>query len=259
MISVHMVTGNKGNVGKTTLSQAIMEYYRQRKRGLIVMDGDKDTETLSKIHRDAMLIFLSEDPAMASQADIILTLARQENTKKEAERSHILIDLPAGGEKLINSWIADCGVNESIRELIGATFFKWWVCDSDPHSISLFEESLAENPSIHHIFLKNMGRSSVNAWDLFNKKKKIHSMEKRGELRIVEIPRLDLATLQALRANNVPFSNVVDDTEFQNVDVAMSLRLRSWLTRVHSALEEIIVWKDSEPQKKVKEPAVSSS
>lgn len=236
-IRVNYVTGNKGNVGKTAFANALIEFYRQNNVGLIKIDADSDSQTLSKMYKDAMLLVLSDDPRLSSQTDIIFRLAYAES-QKESGRQDLLVDLPAGGEKDINRWMKECGLAEDAATY-GISFVKWWVCDSDPYSIELFETSLKENPDVKHIFLKNMGRSSANNWKTFDKKKTLHSLIKKQSALVLEIPLVDAETLNSLREQSISFEQA-RSKDFLQVDPTQHLRIKGWLMRMERMLGDTI-------------------
>ena len=236
-IRVNYITGNKGNVGKTAFACALIEFYRQNDAGLIKIDADSDSQTLSKIYKDAMCLVLSDDPKLASQADIIFRLAYAES-QKESERRDLLVDLPAGGEKDINRWMTECGLSED-AEAYGISFVKWWVCDSDPYSIELFEASLKEHPDVKHIFLKNMGRSADHNWKTFSKKKSLQSLMKKQSALVLEIPSIDSETLNSLRDKSVSFEQA-RSVDFLKVEPTHHLRIKGWLMRTGRMLEDAI-------------------
>jgi hypothetical protein len=244
MVKVHLITGNKGNVGKSAWSAAMIEYYRYYGKGLIVIDSDSDSQTLSHTYKSSVLLSFSDDPSLASQPDMIFQLAFEES-QKDGNQSDVLVDLPAGGEKLVNRWLEECGIGHFASDA-GITFFKWWVCDSDPHSIELFEESIRSQPTIKHVFLKNLGRSNEQDWLSFDKKKSIQSLIKKGEVIVSEIPRIDSAILKTLRENRIQLNQVADDKNYELTNVTTRLRVNSWLLRIRANLEKIIVLQKSE-------------
>lgn len=254
MVRVHLVTGNKGNVGKSAFSSAVIEYYRHHEKGLIVMDCDKDSQTLSKCYQGSMVLSLSDNPALASQPDMILQVAFKES-QKEGERSDVLVDLPAGGEKQLNHWLNDCGVEEFSLDA-GVTFYKWWVCDSDPHSMELFQESFAAYPKIKHVFVKNMGRSYEHDWQVSPHMKAIDDLLSKDKIRTMEIPRLLAGILKALREEGLELNDVVEDIKYELFDVTTRLRVNSWLSHIHNSLGKMIKFKSKEASTELDETVV---
>lgn len=241
-IRVHYITGNKGNVGKTGFANAMIEFYRKNGCGLIKIDADSDSQTLSKMYKDSLLLALSDNPSLASQSDMIFRLAYEES-QKETSRSDVLVDLPAGGEKPINRWMRECGLNED-AETYGLTFYKWWVCDSDPNSIDLFESSLKEKSDVNHIFLKNMGRSEARNWVSFNKKKSLQSLIKKKSVPVLEIPSMDSETLNYLREKSITLEEA-NKSDFLKVDPAKFVRVQSWLRHTGRLIENVVTFDEA--------------
>ncbi|PZO58018.1 MAG: hypothetical protein DCF15_06035 [Phormidesmis priestleyi] len=246
MVRVHFITGNKGNIGKSVWASGVVEYYRHHQKPLIVIDSDNDSRTLKSTYHDSKILVLSDDPIMAGQPDLIMTIAYEENQKTVGEPADILVDLPAGGEKAINQWIEECGLDVP-TDSFEVDLIKWWVCDSDPSSIKLFEDSVKKYSSIKHIFLKNMGRSREYQWDAFNESKSIKSLCKKNSVSVVEIPVLTPTAINKLREEGIEMNQAVEDTKLEKVDIGTRLRVMSWLSRTQHLIEnEILLGSEKE-------------
>ena len=229
-IQVHFITGNKGNVGKTVFTDALIEFYRNQGSELIKIDADVDSRALSRLHSDATLIFLSDNPEFDSEPDAIFQLAEAESRRK-SKRRDVVVDLPPGGERHINRWLTECGLNKSAATY-GIDFVKWWVCDSDLYSIELFERSLEAYPDVKHVFLKNMGRSSERSWYTFENDKSLQTLIKQRSVPVLEIPRIDEYLLKSLQEKNISFEQARD-----SVGMTHRMRMSGWLSRVEQTIK----------------------
>lgn len=241
MIRIHFVTGNKGNVGKSLWASGLIEYYRSHGKRLIFIDGDKDSKTLRSTYKESLIIMLSDDPIMADQPDMILDLAENQlKPENKEDVADILIDLPAGGEKSINNWIKDCGLDKSadMADILPVTLFKWWVCDSDIDSISLFEKSVAAYPDIKHIFLKNMGCSRQIQWVSAAENTNLTSLKDEKKIRIIEIPVLASDTINFLRAKKLEMGPARFD---ESVPLTKQLRVKAWLAKTGQAIDRQVL------------------
>lgn len=241
MVKIHLVTGNKGNIGKSVWASGIIECYRHHQKPLVTIDGDRDSKTLRSTYSGCIILMLSDDPIMAGQPDIIMQLACEESKKEAGKAADILIDLPAGGEKSINEWIEECGLDDNSVDGFDATFIKWWVCDSDPDSIKLFENSVKKYPAIKHVFLKNMGRSRDFQWEAFDNSKALKSLCKKHSIPVVKIPVLTPKVINLLREEGISMNQAVEDLEHKKVDISTRLRVRSWLVRTRPLIESEIL------------------
>ncbi|KPQ32550.1 MAG: hypothetical protein HLUCCA11_21255 [Phormidesmis priestleyi Ana] len=228
MTTLHIVTGDKGNVGKSAWCMAMIEYYRHHERSLELVDADRDSQTLSKVYESAFPIMLSDDIAYAPLADSIYEIAYAE-AKKRSQGGDVLVDLPAGGEKFINNWIDDCGITERAEE-DKITIVKWWVSDSDSRSIQLFEKDVERYPTIQYVFLKNMGRSSPPQWSSFDGNEVIKALVKQGRISIFELPGIPSAILDELRVANAKLSDVLKDEKYKQFGLSKGMRVRGWVT-----------------------------
>lgn len=238
MTNIHVITGDKGNVGKSAWCTALIEYYRYYEKPLELIDADSDSQTLSKTYKKAFPVMLSDDPAYSTLADSIYEIAYGEVQKNE-KGGDVLIDLPAGGEKFINRWMAECGIIRR-AETDGITILKWWVSDSDADSIQLFEEDIEAYPSIKHVFLKNMGKSKPLQWASFNKKKKLQSIIKDNQIPILEIPLIDPNIIDSLRASKTPLADVLADEKYEKYGLGVNMRVKGWIERSRELLNPVV-------------------
>lgn len=235
MTRLHLVTGNKGNVGKSAWCTAMIECYRYHDRPLKLVDADGDSQTLSKVYESAFPLMFSDDIQYASLADSIYEIAYKEAQKK-TKGGDVLVDLPAGGEKFINKWIADCGLIER-AEADKITIVKWWISDSDSNSIRLFEKDVERYPSIQYVFLKNMGRSSPPQWTGFNESETIKALEKKKRISIFEVPGIPSAILDKLRVSGAKLIDVINDEKYEKYDLSTVMRVRSWVTSTRRLID----------------------
>lgn len=235
---LHIVTGDKGNVGKSAWCAAMIEYYRQHANPLQLVDADGDSQSLSAVYPSAFPLMLSDDIAYAHLADSIYEIAYGEAHKK-AKAGDVLVDLPAGGEKFINKWIDECAITERAEE-DNISLFKWWVCDSDARSIEMFEASVEKYPSIKHILLKNMGRSAPPQWVSFNANENIEALSDAEQIKILEIPGIPPAVLSELRESKVKLVDVMEDADYKRFGLSKGMRVRGWVRNTSSLLSSVI-------------------
>lgn len=253
MTRLHIVTGDKGNVGKSAWSMAMVEYYRHYKRSLALFDADGDSQTLSKVYEAAFPIMLSDDIAYAPLADSIYEVARGE-IKKKSKGGDVLVDLPAGGERFINTWIDDCGLTELAKE-DGITIVKWWVSDADSKSIELFAKDVERYPTIQYVFLKNMGRSAPPRWKNFNQHKTIQALVDQKRISIFELPGIPSTILDEIRVANARLEEVINDSQFERFGLSKVMRVRSWIKNTRQLIDEAMPIQKRTVRKKKKKVA----
>lgn len=241
-VQIHIVTGNKGNVGKTAWSEAMVAYYEKQKKKLALIDGDKDVPALSKTCTARQITF-SDDPGLSTQPDAIVKLAYAESKKKNG--SDILVDLPAGGDALLNDWMDQSGISR-LASTYGFALTKWWVSDSDADSIKLFKASAEKYPAIRHVFLKNMGKSRKEQWKDFDSDEELKTLIERSGA-VLNIPRVEPMIIDWLRANGISLTAVVKDKRFEIADIASNFRVDTWVRETEDLISFIMspVTKDS--------------
>lgn len=249
-IRIHIITGDKGNVGKSTWAAFIVEYYNKCSQNLTVVDADHNNQSLKRIYDNALILGLSDDPQMSTQPDIIFNLAYSEE-KKGDKGSDILVDLPASGEMYINRWIEECGLMAISKE-VGIQFYKWWVSDADSHSLRLFDQSLKAYPEIKHVFLKNMGRSRPHHWKSFENDSTLQELIKKEKVEILEIPAIDSTVLKILEKESLTLNQVTNDKEHKlpGVGITTWTRVIGFMIRCEKEVQRVLEF--TEPQKNSK-------
>ena len=259
MTRIHIVTGDKGNVGKSAWSMAMIECYRHYERPLATFDTDHDSQTLSNVYESAFPITLSDDIEYAPLLDSIYETARDE-VKKKSKGGDVLVDLPAGGERFINTWINDCGLTE-LAEADGITIVKWWVSDADSKAIELFVKDVECYPTIQYVFLKNMGRSVPPRWTKFDEHETIQALAEQKRISIFEVPKIPSTILDELRVVNAKLVDVVNDNKFETYGLSKVMRVRSWVTNTRQLIDEAMPIKKRTVRKKkkaTKQPVVET-
>ena len=251
MTRIHIVTGDKGNVGKSAWCAAMIEYYRYYKFPLALIDADSDSQTLSQAYDESFPLMLSDNEAYSTFVDSIYEIAYKEVQKKK-KGGDVLVDLPAGGEKFINKWIDECAILDQAEEH-GITVLKWWVSDSDATSIQLFEKDVAKYPDISYVFLKNMGKSVAPKWISFDKNENIKSLSDSGRIRIIEIPGIASTYLDEVRDAKAKLSDVLADTKFKKFELGKNMRIKAWVGKTRRVIDPII------PLSKVKATAAANN
>lgn len=258
MTKIHIVTGDKGNVGKSAWSMAMIEYYRHYERPLALFDADHDSQTLSNVYESAFPITLSDDIEYAPLLDSVYETARDES-KKKSEGGDVLVDLPAGGEKFINTWINDCGLTE-LAEEDGIMIVKWWVSDADSKSIELFVKDVERYPTIQYVFLKNMGRSVPPRWTKFNEHETIQALVEQKRISIFELPAIPSTILDELRVVNAKLVDVANDKKFKTYSLSKVMRVKTWIMYTRQLIDEAMPIKKRTVRKKkaAKQPVVET-
>lgn len=248
MTRLHIVTGDKGNVGKSAWSMAMIECYRHYGRALELVDADRDSQTLSKVYESAFPIMLSDDIAYAPLVDSIYEIAYGE-AKKKSKSGDVLVDLPAGGEKFINKWIDDCAIIERAEE-DEIEIVKWWVSDSDSSSIELFKKNVERYPTIQYVFLKNMGRSASPQWTNFDEDEVIKALIKQKRINVCELPGIPSVVLDQLRVANAKLVDVLNDKTYKVYGLSNGMRVRGWLTNTRRLIDTAMPIKKKRGRKK---------
>ena len=251
MIKIHIVTGNKGNVGKSVWASGIIEYYHLHGEKLTSIDGDKDSKTLRNTYKESLIIALSDDPVMSAQPDMIMDIA--EKSLESEGSGDVLIDLPAGGEKTMNAWMESCGLHKSseMADILPVTIFKWWVSDADLESVGLFEKSVDAYPDIKHIFVKNMGRSREVQWVQIYPDTSLESLKDNDKIKVVEMDVLAPETIRLTRSLGIEMKAA---SSHEKVPLSKRLRVRSWLKMTAAKLDcEVLLSKE-----KAQEPVLDS-
>ena len=242
--AIHIVTGGKGNVGKSAFSTAIACISSASGNKSVLIDADIYQQTLSSLHKDSIKIVLSEDPELDSQPDRIWLEA-------EKAEGDVIVDLAAEGDPIVNTWLEE-------RDVVGAAehykipIYKWWLADMDEAATAKLVELCKSSDGIQYVLVKNLSRKSRPYWDAYiEEHTDLKALIGAGTLKHIDFPKIGHNLIVNLRNRGITFREAVLDTGYKKVGILDQGTVTKWIQKVAQEIGTVYTF----PKAKEKAPA----
>lgn len=176
MKKVYIVSGGKGGVGKSTVSNALIHFLIDKKDEVLIVDADTSNPDVAKAYnkdsegiKEIMTINLDS-------ADGWIELINVCDTNKDTT---IVVNTPARTRDAVNSYNEI--LKNSIDEL-GRTFVTIWVINRQRDSVELLKEyaqTMQHEKMLIHV-LRNLYFGDSNKFELYNKSQTREFIESNG-------------------------------------------------------------------------------
>jgi hypothetical protein len=228
MSQIHFVGGEKGGVGKSTVTRLLAQEFIDRDLNFVALDGDRSHGDMLRFYADYSQPLNLQDNA---SADSILLSAIDADQK-------VLVDLPAQSACALESWVNDNGILELIEEM-NIPLVVWHVMDGSRNSVDLLERSVndfARNDDVAFVIVKNHGRGSN--FTLFDKSEAKTAAEERGA-HIVDLAALDDNVMSKIDWFGLSFWAAANLTDGECLSLLERQRVKMWRKHWQEQLEPI--------------------
>ncbi len=229
MSHIHLVGGEKGGVGKSTVARLLAQEFIDRNQPFVALDGDQSHGDLLRFYTDYTKPLNLRDNA---SADGILLSAM------DADQV-VLVDLPAQSASALQSWVQDSGVLELADELdIPVTI--WHVTDGSRNSVDLLQrviDDFADHRGVSFVVVRNHGRGS-NFDAFFDRSQAKTQAEARGA-RVIDLAKLDDNVMTNIDWKNLSFWAAANRVEGDCLSVLDRQRAKAWYGRWQQQLNQV--------------------
>ena len=142
MPTIHLIDGEKGGVGKSFVTRAMIQYGENRNLPFVAVETDRSNPDVAAVYKDLCKeAIFSEDEKQADAADRLFEIA--------IDRP-VIVSLPSQVHRAMKAWIERNQLLE-LSDEYGVKFCKWFVCNGEYDSVNLFISSLNcyENQMTH--------------------------------------------------------------------------------------------------------------
>ena len=225
--SVILVGADKGGVGKTTVSRALLDYLATNNIIARAFDTEYPRGTLHRFHpQETTIVDLQ---STSDQMRILDTL----NT---AQVKVSVIDIRAGGLLLAMQALEDTG----FLDAVAAGEFDFLIYHVLGSSIASLEEIDEIAPYVqdgHYFLVKNhVNDTTFFEWDPITHRKYFEKIETAGE---ITVPKLNEMAYEQVEIAATPFSTFVADRTAEGEPAGHSFVLRGYVrTWLHKIAEE---------------------
>ncbi|MGB3766589.1 MAG: hypothetical protein WA947_08515 [Phormidesmis sp.] len=252
MKTAHIVTGGKGNIGKTAFAELLTCMAIASGHQPNLVDADYKKQTLSRWRGDAVTkLMLSDDPTFASQPDNIWRLLVN-------EEGNVIVDLAAQSDHLLSSWLKERGIARA-AEANQIQIIKWWVADLDTDSFEELVKSYADFPTIHHVLVKSHFRARSEMWEEPLATNEALKGAIANGLKAIEFPRMFVGVMDKLRQQNVTLSTAIADEEYKHVDMLDRSTVMNWVEDAAAQVQTIYQFQPTKPAAESPGPAADNA
>jgi len=204
MSQIHFVDGEKGGVGKSFFTKALVYHCLAKKLNFHLIDSDRSNPDVHKRYPDiSQTIFFSEVEKKSNDADKIFELSLDKPC---------IVNLPSQIEVIVSGWIARNGLVEELGREYQLEICKWFVCTGGHDSITLFIESCEKFASqIKHILVQNYFSADEDDWEMiYREYPKLQEIIKTHNIPTLAFPRLGTTDKNLIDQNQWTFEQTID-------------------------------------------------
>ena len=229
--AVIIVGADKGGVGKTTISRALLDYLASCNVLTRAFDTETPRGTLYRFHPDETSVV--DMTSTSDQMKILDTLAT-------AQIKVSVIDVRAGGLTPAFQALEDTGFLEAVREG-EVTLIMFHVLGSSISSLDEIAEIAPYVEDAHYFLVKNhVNDTTFFDWDPITHRKYFEKVNTAGD---IVIPKLNEMSYEQVEISGTSFSAFVNnrlaDGEGANHSFVLRGYVRTWLGKIAEEFDRV--------------------
>lgn len=232
---IHLVSGEKGGVGKSFTSRVFCEYMKSRNTGYALVEADSQINDVGRVYKEqaaeAATITLSDDSSMRTEPDVIFNLAEQHPT---------IVNLPSNTLDVLERWINRVGLIKMMEEEYqGNRLVKWFVSDGCYESIRQLERSIEQlDGAIPHVVILNEGRLNGRNFSYLDESE-IYQRVKQAPnfVTAVELPSMESDLQYFIDSHELTLSEALETVEEAMGRLAKQ-RVKTFLDRLEEMFSQ---------------------
>lgn len=224
-----IVGGDKGGVGKTTVSRLLVEYFDEMRRPPRVFDTEYPKGSLIRFY-----------PAITRLVDITTVKSQIEIFDSvQASRAPHILDLRAGTFSGVLRTFEDISILDQMREgLLEITFFH--VIGGNYEALGEVADAMDQLPIDRHVVVKSHATDPDFQFWMESDVRERFIAEGGTE---IAIPRLDELVYETVDTNSVPFRSFIQNRDANGAPANYSLVLRGycrkWVTDIFGEFRRV--------------------
>ncbi|CAK0757519.1 putative Chromosome partitioning protein ParA [Gammaproteobacteria bacterium] len=229
-----LVHGDKGGVGKSTLSRAVLDYLYRRIRVPVVYDADHRHSQVYRFYKEIFPVN-KIDTRMHSAFDTLLD--KLADGKKSAEKYNVFVDLPAQAGSDIEDALTEMRFVDAL-ESIHARVTLLFAIGRATDSIKALQIALnAFERNADFVIVKNGFFGDSESYDIYNSSQIRQSVLKTGAKEIF-VPALRGDAYEAVDRLNLPFFKAAES----ELPLSTKARVSAFLDKCDTEFEKIDSW-----------------
>ena len=229
MATIHLIDGEKGGVGKSFVTRAIIQYGLDRDLPFVAVETDRSNPDVAGIYDDlCKYAVFSEDEKQADKADRIFEYAISKPT---------IVSLPSQVHRAVKAWIDRNKLLELGNEY-QVDFVKWFVCNGEYDSVKLFMASLnCYEDRITHVLVRNLGL--CDEWSQVEEDESLQDQITKYRVKVIDFPKLAHRERYAINQKRLRFDEARSYREF---GILGKQRVVSFLRAAYASFDSAGVW-----------------
>lgn len=233
MPTIHLIDGEKGGVGKSTVAKVMIQYAIDRELEFTAVETDRSNPDVANIYGEIVKrAILSENEKQAHKADRIFELALSKP---------LIVSLPSQVHKPLRTWIENNELLE-IGENYNVRFQKWFVSNGEFDSIKLFTKSVNYyGEKIPHILVRNFGL--CDEWGQIDDDVEVQESIKNYNVKVIDFPKLGHNERYLINKGQLSFG---DARESKDLTILGKQRVINFLNSAYAAFDSTGAWQDNQ-------------
>ena len=233
MTTIHIVSSGKGNVGKSAFANVLECIAFAAGSDPQLIDADDQKQTLSKMHKSATKISMSDDPELENHPDAIWYLA-------ETNSRDVIVDLAAQTDIHLNRWLDNRGVVAAAAQK-KIRLIRWWVSDANSDSLQDLA-ALSERYSpddITHVLVKSLYRVRPIRWESELMTSNAVKTAIANGTKVIEFPKLFGTLIEDMRKGNKQLKEIILDDNHKSIDMLNRSTVMRWVDLCREQIETV--------------------
>ena len=229
MATIHLVDGEKGGVGKSFVTRAMIQYALDRSLPFVAVETDRSNPDVNRVYGDVcQFAVFSEDEKQASKADRIFEMAMEQP---------VIVSLPSQVNRAVTAWIENNQLFEVSTEY-GVSFCKWFVTNGEYDSIRLFQASIDRyGKRMTHVLVRNFGL--CDEWTQVDNDKSLQKLITEYGVKTIDFPKLGYQERYLINQKQLRFD---DATDSKDLTVLGRQRVVNFLKAAYEQFDSTGVW-----------------
>jgi hypothetical protein len=229
-----LVHGDKGGVGKSTLSRAVLDYLYRRIRVPFVYDADFRNSQVHRFYKDVFPVNQLNLTTTGAFDKILDNLAEGQ---KSGERYSVFVDLPAQAGSDLDEALAEMRFVDAL-DSINALVTLLFVIGRTQDSINALRiASGVFGTSANFVVVKNAFFGDADHYTLYDSSQVRKDLIKSGAKELV-LPAMWGDAYDAVDRFSLPFFKVAES----ELPLSTKARVSSWLDKCDVQFEKIDSW-----------------
>ncbi len=232
MPTIHLIDGEKGGVGKSFVTRAMIQYCLDRSFPFVAVETDRSNPDVAGVYKDiCKYAVLSEDEKQADKADRIFEYAVDKP---------VIVSLPSQVHRAMKAWI-DRNKLLELGDEYKVKFVKWFVCNGEYDSVNLLIASLNcyEN-RIAHILVRNFGL--CDEWSQVESDQNLQKLIKKYKVKTIDFPKLGYKERYLINQKRLQFDEA---KRHKDLSILGRQRVINFLKSAYTTFDNAGVWHES--------------